>query len=211
MMRVHAEWSGAIILGHFEDIFTGRQSARQRPGLQSAIDLCASTGASLLVASVDRLARSLEAVELLEWKGVEVVSIEEGNVSSEGRLGPLLVKAEAYSQALSERAMRTAERKKLAGQQVGNLQNLEAYRGLGTLNNQARARAKVNALAEILRDYPVAMQLSHRQRAEWLNGIGSLNQRKTYGAPVPWTAQSLRKPYNAALRQLRLKGFQCPS
>lgn len=203
MMRRHAEISGAVIVGSFEDVYTGRESAQCRPGLRRALDLCASTGASLLVARVDRLARSLDVVELLERDGVEVVSLEEGLVSREGRLGALLLKAEAYSRALSENSRAAAKRRKSAGLQLGNLQNLEASRGRGTLNNKARAGAKVNALAGLLRDHPVLLEMSHRRRAELLNEMGVFNARTLHGVPVPWTAGALRKPYKAALAQLR--------
>lgn len=199
----YAENSSAIIVGSFQDVLTGRHTAHSRPGLQAAIERCVNARASLLVASVDRLGRSLDLVDCLERNGIEVVSVEEGFVSRESRLTPLLKKAEEYSKLISKNSRAAASRCREAGGRLGNMQNLEAHRRRGTLTNQARSEAKIETLAAQLRDHPELLGMTLGQRVAWLNERGVHNQLSLYTVPVSWTAGALRKPFKAALAQVQ--------
>jgi DNA invertase Pin-like site-specific DNA recombinase len=51
------------IIGEFEDVLSGADNSR--PALTAAIDLCRKTGATLLVAKLDRLSRKVSFIATL--------------------------------------------------------------------------------------------------------------------------------------------------
>lgn len=201
--REHGQNSTTV----FRDVFTGRDSASKRPGLYEAINECNRTGATLVVASIDRLGRSLDVAKLLEDRDVEVVSIAEGRVSAEGRLVPLLVKAEDYSKAISSNAKETNRKKRAAGAILGNLKNLEEHRAKGARNNKARAEDKARGIAVALLAFPDLKVMTLKEKVSFLNRLGVMNRRSLHGMPVEWSKGSLRKPLKAALAWIALQGL----
>lgn len=201
-IRSYSEEMGAKDPLIFHDIGTGMNSALVRPGLNAAINQCAKDNAILVVMSVDRLARSLDVLELLNVHAVSVVSVQEGAVSAEGRLVPLLEKAHSYSAQISRRSTAAHRAKRASGHRSGNIENLIAHRARGTSVNQGRSHAKVDSLISVLSKTPELQQMTLKEWAQHLNSIGVLNELSIYRLPVPWTPGSLRKPLKAALREL---------
>jgi DNA invertase Pin-like site-specific DNA recombinase len=114
-IRSYSKEIGAKAPLIFHDTGTGVNSAFVRPGLIAAIKQCAKENAILVVMSVDRLARSLDVLELLNGHAVSVVSVQEGAVSAEGRLVPLLEKAQGYSAEISRRSTAAHRAKRASG------------------------------------------------------------------------------------------------
>ncbi len=201
-IRSYSREIGAKVPFIFYDIGTGVNSAFVRPGLAAAINQCAKDNAILVVMSVDRLARSLDVLDLLNGHTVSVVSVQEGAVSAEGRLMPLLEKARSYSAEISRRSTAAHRAKRASGHRSGNIDNLIAHRARGTNVNRSRARAKVDSLVSVLSKSPEFRRMTRKEQARHLNSIGVLNERSIYTLPVPWTAGSLRKPLKSALMEL---------
>lgn len=201
-IRSYSKEIGAKAPLIFYDIGTGVNSAFVRPGLIAAINRCAKENAILVVMSVDRLARSLDVLELLNGHSVAVVSVQEGAVSAEGRLSPLLEKAQGYSAEISRRSTAAHRAKRASGHRSGNIDNLIAHRARGTSVNRRRSRAKIESLISVLSKTPEFAEMTRKEQAQHLNSIGVLNGRSIYTLPVPWTPGSLRKPLKAALREL---------
>jgi DNA invertase Pin-like site-specific DNA recombinase len=67
------EWE---VLGEHVEIESGRKTDEERPELRKALDLCRRQGATLLVAKLDRLARSVHFVAGLMKAGVKFVAID---------------------------------------------------------------------------------------------------------------------------------------
>ncbi|WP_420910496.1 recombinase family protein [Roseivivax marinus] len=200
------EHAGSQLLGVQKDVFSGRGDPSSRPGLAEAIRLCKENVADLIVSDVDRLARNEDAASLLQAEGVAVVSVSEGEVSREGRLLPLLLRARRDSDAISISSRASADRRRAAGGQLGNLENLVAHRARGTASNQARASEKIQQLVEVLTEHPELLKMTHKQTVNWLNDNGILNRKSTRRVPCKWLPGALRKPLKAARRKLEELG-----
>lgn len=74
---IHAFFSSsedAVLQPEFVEIESGRRS--ERPQLNAALALCRRTGATLLIAKLDRLARNVAFVSSLMESGVEFVAVD---------------------------------------------------------------------------------------------------------------------------------------
>ncbi|MHA6324554.1 recombinase family protein [Roseivivax sp. CAU 1753] len=201
-IRSHCKSVGAASPAIYKDIFTGRNSAYVRRGLHDAVKRCVSTGATLIVASVDRLGRSLDVAELVQINDLEVLSISEGWVSTDDRLVPLLEKAQRYSDAISRKSKAAHKLKRQTGISSGNIENLMPHRGRGAFVNKQRADDKVRILYLALRDFPRLTDMTLKEKVAFLNARGILNIKSTRTLPIAWTIGSLRKPLKAAMERL---------
>jgi len=109
------------VVREFTDVESGTKS--DRPQLQAALKACESTGATLLIAKLDRLARNVLFISKLMESGVEFVCCDTPQ-ANKLTLHLMAAFAEHEAKAISERtknALASAKRrgKKLGGKRAG--------------------------------------------------------------------------------------------
>lgn len=120
----HAEREGAEILAEFIEVESGRND--QRPTLQKALTACRAQGATLIVAKLDRLARSARfLLTITEGAGeggvvfCDLPSIPAGPVGK-FMLTQLAAVAELEAGLISERTKAALQAAKARGVKLGN-------------------------------------------------------------------------------------------
>ena len=69
------------VIGEFIEVESGAKSEKERPQLDAALALCQKHGATLLVAKLDRLSRSVAFVSRLMESGIKFVCADQPHVS----------------------------------------------------------------------------------------------------------------------------------
>ena len=77
--RYIANDKAAQVMGEFRDVMSGKSSAR--PGLNQAVELCKSTGATLVLAKLDRLSRDIGDLSRLRNE-VNILDVESPDSST---------------------------------------------------------------------------------------------------------------------------------
>lgn len=105
------------IVGSFAEYYTGKGDWKQRSELVKAVDLCLKTGATLVVAKVDRLGRNTASVAtLLEMVNVRIATMP----SAENMMINILaVFAEEEARAISDRVKKGLKVAKEKGTLLG--------------------------------------------------------------------------------------------
>lgn len=183
-IREYAVASGARIIGEFTEVESGKNS--ERPQLVAALHHAKVTGATLVIAKLDRLSRSASFTLTLRDSGVRFVCCDMPE-ANDLTIGVLAVVAQAEAKAISTRtkdALKVA-RKRIAAtgqrghrrvKRLGNPNGAAALRRAGkgnvaaiaTVQHHAKQRAMDLApvVAAILADGAVTLEAI----AEELNG-----------------------------------------
>lgn len=203
MLRSFASQKRAKLLGIHQDegsAYSATSSARE--GFLAAIGDCRTSGASLLVPSIDRLSRNVSALKELDVSGLRIVSVKEGLVGKE-RLRILIQKAQHDSEEISRRSRESAANRKARGARLGNRTNLSEAQRRGTFNNLTRKNKKIEELAACINADSDLQNLTWNKRAERLNALNHWNLCSDRNSRrEPWTVGSLRKPWKEALALL---------
>ena len=77
-MRAFVASHGGRVVAHLEEVISGAVDPSARPILSSAAALARSRGASLLVARLDRLSRSVEHIARLMNQGAPFFTVDDG-------------------------------------------------------------------------------------------------------------------------------------
>ncbi|KAA0591982.1 MULTISPECIES: recombinase family protein [Azospirillum] len=174
----HASRSAGHIIETFVEIESGRRS--DRPQLQAALHLCKLTGATLLIAKLDRLARSVAFIANLMESSVEFVAADMP-YANKLTVHILAAMAEYEREAISERtrsALRAAKERgvKLGGPNKGaNLRNCAP--SLGGQRSKEKADQMARSLLPIIEEARRSGKSSLREIAEFLNERGILSSR----------------------------------
>lgn len=170
----------------FTEIESGKNSAR--PELAKAIASCKQSGATLVVAKLDRLARNVAFVSALMESGIEFVACDNPNAN---RLTVHILAAVAEDEArrISERtkaALAAAKRRgiQLGSQREGHWDGLEAARVAGGMKGRSvSVKVRSKKASEFVEFFAPrvtnlkALGLSHRQVAKALNDEGFTTPR----------------------------------
>jgi DNA invertase Pin-like site-specific DNA recombinase len=140
------------LLAEYVEIESGKRNTR--PQLQAAISHAKATGAKLVIARLDRLARNLHFVSSLQERGVDFVAAD---MPDANRLTIHIIAAvaEAVGRTISENTKTALAAAKARGVKLGNPNGARALKGKQVGNHEAVARLKANA----------------QQRADDLRGI----------------------------------------
>ena len=205
-LNTYVGQKGGLILDVFQDVGSAYgPKASKRPGLLAAISKCRAAGAELLVSKVDRFSRNVSILEDLDLSGIRIVSVAEGIVGKE-RLRSLIQAAQNESSEASRNAKDALSKRKAAGKLLGNTKNLSVAQRLGTQAVKARKAKKINELSGFIDTHPEILAMTWRARADLLNTAGHANIGNTSSPlPVPWSRESLRKPFKEALNLLHAK------
>jgi DNA invertase Pin-like site-specific DNA recombinase len=164
------------IVGQYVEVESGKRN--DRPKLAQAIEHARREGATLIIAKLDRLARSVAFIFSLRDSGVKFVACDmpEANTLTIGLLATL---AQHERELISERTKAALRAKKARGCVLGNPQNLtrattlkaaEARRRLARENIKNR---RASELALLYRQ----RGLSYQRIAETLNANGHTTRR----------------------------------
>jgi DNA invertase Pin-like site-specific DNA recombinase len=168
------------MIGRFTEVESGRKN--DRPELDKALTLAKLTGATLVIAKLDRLSRNAAFLLTLRDSGVRfhAVDMPEANDLT---VGIMALVAEAEREAISRRTKEALQAAKARGVKLGNPNGAAALRRAGKGGVALRAVVAVNAddfalaLAPVLgelRDQGVA---TLRGTAAALNARGVLTRR----------------------------------
>ena len=182
------------LLEEFVEVESGKNS--RRPKLLEAIELCKASGAKLLVAKLDRLARDAAFLMNLKDAGIDFVCADmpEANRLT---IGIMALVAEQEREAISKRTKEALAAAKAMGVQLGAYRDGVYVGGKGnadTARNASEARtAKFRANAEdklpLLKRYDPDGTLSLRAIADIFNRYGI----PTVSGRGQWSANSVRR------------------
>lgn len=116
---------GCEVLGEFVEIESGKRN--DRPQLAEALHLAKVTGATLVVAKMDRLSRNAAFLLTLRDSGAKLVAADQSDVN-DMTVGILAVVAQEERKAISARTSAALQAAKARGRKLGNPNGAEALR-----------------------------------------------------------------------------------
>jgi DNA invertase Pin-like site-specific DNA recombinase len=163
------------LVAEYVEVESGKRNSR--PQLQAAISHAKATGAKLVIARLDRLARNLHFVSSLQERGVDFVAAD---MPDANRLTIHIIAAvaEAVGRTISENTKTALAAAKVRGVKLGNPNGARALRGKQVGNADAVSKIKANAaqrasdLAGIVDTLRATGLTSVRSLAEALNNQG---------------------------------------
>lgn len=141
-VREHCRQRGLTILGEHTEVESGSHS--DRPELASALSLSRLTGATLVIAKLDRLSRNAAFLLTLRDAGTDFVAVDNPTANAV-TVGIFAVIAEAERTAISERTKAALGAAKARGVTLGNPNGAAALRRAGKGNVAALAAVRRNA------------------------------------------------------------------
>lgn len=182
--------AGRELLAEFMEVESGKRN--DRPQLRAAMEECRSTGAILVIAKLDRLARNLAFIASLMESGVEFIACD---FPQANRLAIhiLAAVAEHERDMISRRTKEALAAARARGVQLGNPVNLQRESGVkGRAQSLVVRQEKAAAFAQAR--YPEIRRLkesglSQGAIARHLNSRGILTAQGKRGA---WTATAVR-------------------
>lgn len=197
------------VVGEFEEVESGKRT--DRPELEKAIALAKTTGAKLLIAKLDRLARNVHFLTGLKAQGVEFVACDMPDANS-FTINIMAAVAEQEREAISDRvtASLASIKAKIAANghhvsKAGNVITTLGQRSDGSVGGfapewtaksmavrSARANAhaaKVQPTIKLMRDQGSTLQAV----ADHLNHLGLTTPRGK-----PWTPIAVSRAENRA-------------
>ena len=168
-----ARSGGGQVLADFTDIESG--SNDNRPELLKALRKCRLTGATLLIAKLDRLSRNRRFLLELADSKLNFVAVDMPEANSL-TVGILACMADYERQLISERTKAALRAAKERGTVLGN-PNLHAVRNSDTSAAKAAWQATTKARQNEVREVCLELIAEHgdmnsRELAEQLNGAG---------------------------------------
>jgi DNA invertase Pin-like site-specific DNA recombinase len=135
---------GAEVLARFTEVESGRKA--DRPELLKALHLAKVTGATLVIAKLDRLSRNAAFLLELRDSGVRFVAVDmpEANDLTVGLMAPV---AQAEREAISRRTKEALAVAKARGVKLGNPNGAASLRRAGRGGVALRAAVAANAEA----------------------------------------------------------------
>lgn len=195
-VRRYVAGAGGTLEAEYQETASGAKAGRIE--LARALEHCRRAGATLVVARVDRLARSTALLPWLEGSGVSLVACDKPSM---GRLELFaeIAKAECELKLIAERTSAALKAAKARGRKVGNPNGAAAFgsnAGKGSLEaRQAKARAFVELVGNTVSALR-AQGMSFRQVASELNRMGVQARRGGQ-----WSANSVKRVEDALKAQ----------
>jgi DNA invertase Pin-like site-specific DNA recombinase len=184
------------LLKEFLEVESGKRS--DRPQLQEALHLCKATGATLLIAKLDRLSRDAHFLLGMQKAGVKFVAADMPT-ANELTVGILALVAQEEARAISIRTKQALAAAKARGVKLGNPKNLtkEAAKkgriaGLSAIKDKADMFAQ-DSIYRINRYKTEGLSLN--RIAHRLNTDGILTAR---GKSNAWTARAVKNAIDRA-------------
>lgn len=165
----YAERVRGQVLATFTEIESGKQNSR--PELTKALHLARVTGATVVIAKLDRLSRNAAFLLTLRDSGVRFVAADMPD-ANELTVGVMALIAQHEREAIAKRTTEALQAAKARGQVLGNPNGAEALRRAAKGNSAGvrAAVAKANTHASNLASVIEAM------REEGVDSLGHLAQ-----------------------------------
>ncbi|WP_377190748.1 recombinase family protein [Ruegeria meonggei] len=193
-IEAYAAANAAQIVGAFTEVESGRKN--DRPELAKAMKLARVTGATLVIARLDRLSRSAAFLLSLQESGVDFVCCDNPHATLL-TIGVLALVAQTEAEAISARIKAALAATKAKGTKLGNPNGAAALRRAGKGNSASvqvmkdRANARANDLAEVIDDLETHGFRTLNEQANELNKRGIKTARG--GQWHPSSVSNLRK------------------
>lgn len=170
----------ATLAGRFTEVESGRTP--DRPELAKALHLARVTGATLVIARLDRLSRNAAFLLALRNSGVRFLACDMPE-ANDLTVGVMALVAEAEREAISKRTKDALAAAKARGVKLGNPNGAAALRRSGEDGAALRATVSANAnaharrLAPVIADIRAAGATSLRAIADELTARGILTRQ----------------------------------
>ena len=135
---------GAEVLARFTEVESGRKA--DRPELTKALHLAKVTGATLVIAKLDRLSRNAAFLLALRDSGVRFVAVDMPE-ANDLTVGIMALVAQAEREAISRRTKEALAVAKSRGVRLGNPNGAASLRRAGKGGEALRKAVSGNALA----------------------------------------------------------------
>lgn len=171
---------GADVIGRFTEIESGRRN--DRPELEKALNLARLTGATLVIAKLDRLSRDAAFLLTLQASSVRFLACDMPQ-ANDLTVGIMALVAQAEREAISRCTREALAAAKARGVKLGNPKGAAALRraGKGGTALQETVRQNADAFASDLSDVVAAIRTeghtSLRAMADQLNARGIRTRR----------------------------------
>jgi DNA invertase Pin-like site-specific DNA recombinase len=171
---------GATIIARFTEVESGRNP--DRPELGKALHLAKVTGATLVIAKLDRLSRNAAFLLTLRDSGVRFVAVDLPE-ANDLTVGIMALVAQQKREAISKRTKEALAVAKARGVKLGNPNGAASLRRAGKGGAPLRAAIARNAdrhardLAPVVKDIRADGATSLRGIADELNNRGMLTRR----------------------------------
>lgn len=171
---------GAEVLARFTEVESGRKA--DRPELAKALHLAKVTGATLVIAKLDRLSRNAAFLLALRDSGVRFVAVDMPE-ANDLTVGIMALVAQAEREAISRRTKEALAVAKARGVKLGNPNGAASLRRAGKGGAALRAAVSANAaafsadLAPVLEDIRAKGHTSLRAIATELTARGIRTRR----------------------------------
>lgn len=168
------------VKGTFTEVESGKQNAR--PELAKALHLAKVTGATLVIAKLDRLSRNAAFLLTLRDSGVHFVAADLPD-ANELTVGVMAIIAQHEREAIARRTREALQAAKARGRALGNPNGAAALRRAGRGNGAAvqaaigKADAHARNLAPVVESLRSEGLTSLAAMAEALNKRGMLTPR----------------------------------
>jgi DNA invertase Pin-like site-specific DNA recombinase len=181
---------GVISAPEYVEVESGKRN--DRPKLAQALKRCRITGATLVVAKLDRLSRNAAFLLTLRDSGVDFIAADlpEANTMT---VGVMAVVAQHEREAISARTKAALAAAKARGTKLGGLRfgaaEIASHQRKGVTAAVKKADEKADELRETIETLQ-AERLSLTAMARRLNEQGVLTSRGNAGG---WTATAVRR------------------
>lgn len=171
---------GAEVLARFTEVESGRKA--DRPELAKALHLAKVTGATLVIAKLDRLSRNAAFLLTLRDSGVRFIAVDMPE-ANDLTVGIMALVAHAEREAISRRTKEALAVAKARGVKLGNPNGAASLRRAGKGGMALRATITANAdsfaqdLAAVVYDIRMSGHTSLRAIASELTARGIKTRR----------------------------------
>lgn len=175
---------GGELVAEYTEVESGKDDAR--PKLAEALNLVQVTGATLVIAKLDRLSRNLTFLSQLQDSGVPFVAADNAD-ATETTVQLMAVLAQHERKAISQRTKEALAAAKRRGVKLGNPKGAEVLKGQAQKGAAASAAVRSDSAqehAERLR--PVIEKLraqGHTSLGALARELSALNVRTRRGGP----------------------------
>jgi DNA invertase Pin-like site-specific DNA recombinase len=155
------------LLGTFTEVESGKNNSR--PELAKALHLAKVTGATLVIAKLDRLSRNAAFLLALRDSGVKFIAADMPD-ANELTVGIMALVAEQERNAISKRTSEALAAAKSRGQRLGNPNGSAALRRAGKGNKAAVKAIQIKANDHAANLAPIIASF----RSEGIKSLGSI-------------------------------------